>query len=84
MSHPIRKADIALNSHFGGTYTAYLVLEESHSPQASERHTQAAKKAFLAFADQISHKEEQALGLAAQVMPLIAANGKGFDGAFPG
>lgn len=26
LSHPIRKADIALNSHFGGTYTAYLIL----------------------------------------------------------
>ncbi len=25
--HPIRKADTALNRHFGGTYTAYLVLE---------------------------------------------------------
>ena len=27
--HPIRKADIALNKHFGGTYTAYLALEEN-------------------------------------------------------
>ncbi len=27
MSHPIRKADIALNSHLDGTYTAYLILE---------------------------------------------------------
>jgi hypothetical protein len=27
LSHPIRKADVALNSHFGGTYMAYLVLE---------------------------------------------------------
>ena len=26
-SHPIRKADIALNQHFGGTYMAYLVLD---------------------------------------------------------
>jgi predicted RND superfamily exporter protein len=26
-SHPIRIADIELNSHFGGTYMAYLVLE---------------------------------------------------------
>jgi len=26
-SHPIRQADTALNRHFGGTYTAYLVLE---------------------------------------------------------
>ncbi|MDH4240268.1 MAG: MMPL family transporter, partial [Phycisphaerae bacterium] len=27
MSHPIRRADIELNKHFGGTYMAYLVLE---------------------------------------------------------
>lgn len=26
-SHPIRRADIALNAHFGGTYMAYLVLD---------------------------------------------------------
>jgi len=26
-SHPIRRADIALNDHFGGTYMAYLVLD---------------------------------------------------------
>ena len=26
-SHPIRRADIELNRHFGGTYMAYLVLE---------------------------------------------------------
>jgi len=26
-NHPIREADRALNSHFGGTYEAYLVLE---------------------------------------------------------
>jgi len=26
-SHPIRKADIELNAHFGGTYMAYLVLD---------------------------------------------------------
>lgn len=25
--HPIRKADIALNQHFGGTYMAYLILD---------------------------------------------------------
>ncbi len=27
MSHPIRRADIELKKHFGGTYMAYLVLE---------------------------------------------------------
>jgi predicted RND superfamily exporter protein len=33
-SHPIRKADIALNQHFGGTYMAYLVLDAPESKQA--------------------------------------------------
>ncbi|MEA3224426.1 MAG: MMPL family transporter, partial [Planctomycetota bacterium] len=28
-SHPIRKADIELNSHFSGTYMAYLVLDSA-------------------------------------------------------
>ena len=28
-SHPIRRADIELNKHFGGTYMAYLVLEHA-------------------------------------------------------
>ncbi|NCD32245.1 MAG: RND transporter [Spartobacteria bacterium] len=30
MSHRIRVADQVLNSHFGGTYTAYLTLDEEH------------------------------------------------------
>lgn len=32
-SHPIRKADIALNDHFGGTYMAYLVLSADQQQQ---------------------------------------------------
>ncbi len=28
-SHPIRRADIELNKHFGGTYMAYLVIESA-------------------------------------------------------
>jgi hypothetical protein len=30
-SHPIRRADIELNKHFGGTYMAYLVLDPNES-----------------------------------------------------
>ncbi|MBN2138436.1 MAG: MMPL family transporter [Sedimentisphaerales bacterium] len=30
-SHPIRRADIELNNHFGGTYMAYLVLDPNES-----------------------------------------------------
>ena len=34
-SHPIRRADIELNQHFGGTYMAYLVLEDQTDPNAT-------------------------------------------------
>lgn len=76
ISHPIRKADIALNSHFGGTYTAYLVLEGSQPSQPSEHRIQEVKKVFLEFADRISHEAQQAPDLAVQVIPMIAMPGE--------
>ena len=77
MTHPIRKADIALNSHFGGTYTAYLVLEASQNRPAIEKRTRQEKQAFLAFTDRIRPEDKQAPALAARVMPLIAVPEKG-------
>jgi hypothetical protein len=38
-SHPIRQADIKLNEHFGGTYMAYLVLEDASSGNLSHEYT---------------------------------------------
>ncbi|MCG7851312.1 MAG: MMPL family transporter, partial [Methanosarcinaceae archaeon] len=35
-THPIRQADIELNKHFGGTYMAYLVLEDGTGEDASK------------------------------------------------
>ncbi len=34
-SHPIRQADIELNKHFGGTYMAYLILEDQTDPNVT-------------------------------------------------
>ncbi len=34
-THPIRQADIELNKHFGGTYMAYLVLEDGSGEDVS-------------------------------------------------
>ena len=34
-SHPIRRADIELNKHFGGTYMAYLVLADDSDPNVT-------------------------------------------------
>jgi len=37
-SHPIRRADIELNSHFGGTYMAYLVLDNADPGEVTEEY----------------------------------------------
>ncbi|WP_448873456.1 efflux RND transporter permease subunit [Desulfobulbus propionicus] len=34
-NHPIRQADTAINSHFGGTYTAYLIIEGTNAGRPS-------------------------------------------------
>jgi len=38
-THPIRQADIELNKHFGGTYMAYLVLEDEAGEDISKELT---------------------------------------------
>lgn len=46
-SHPIRQADTALNSHFAGTYTAYMVLEGSDRGKPTERDVAMVKARLL-------------------------------------
>ncbi len=43
-SHPIRVADRVLNSHFGGTYMAYLELEVEKSDQPLEEYIELLRK----------------------------------------
>ncbi len=45
-SHPIRVADRVLNSHFGGTYMAYLTIETPDSTQSPEAYAQAITGRF--------------------------------------
>ena len=40
-SHPIRQADIELNSHFGGTYMAYLVLDNADTGEITDDYIKA-------------------------------------------
>jgi predicted RND superfamily exporter protein len=49
-SHPIRRADIALNKHFGGTYIAYLVLSGRASDSLSPEQTAPIEERLNAFA----------------------------------
>ncbi|GBC59672.1 RND transporter [Desulfonema ishimotonii] len=58
-SHPLRKADIALNSHFGGTYTAYLVLEGKAPGKATEKDVRRIYKDLIRFADQVGSPYEK-------------------------
>ncbi len=52
-SHPVRKADVALNKHFAGTYTAYLVLEAEHQNTITPTNLQDLCARFEVFAAEI-------------------------------
>jgi uncharacterized protein len=52
--HPIRSADIALNKHFGGTYMAYLVLEDSSDPQVTNSYVNEVRSRMLEMIDDIA------------------------------
>lgn len=43
-SHPIRKADIELNKHFGGTYMAYLVLDSAEPNNINDAYLTSLRK----------------------------------------
>lgn len=77
LSHPIRQADIALNTHFGGTYTAYLVLEPGSG--ISRQRVDEVREGFMAFARKIRPEFAAAPDLAARIIPLISLDGSGRD-----
>ncbi len=64
-SHPIRRADIVLNEHFGGTYMAYLVLEPKEAWAVSTEYVGDLRKRFM----------EKALGFKEQVPDVLALAG---------
>lgn len=52
-SHPIRRADIAMNKHLGGTYTAYLILENQNRPNLTENDKQSLLADLAGYAREI-------------------------------
>ncbi|WDP91984.1 MAG: MMPL family transporter [Desulfobacter sp.] len=70
ISHPLRRADIALNSHFSGTYTAYLVLEGPRDDSMAA--VKEAGQAFSAYARVMGETDDRIPGMAARIAPLIA------------
>ncbi len=62
LNHPVRKADITLNQHFSGTYTAYLVFKADQKNSTEIQKIQGIRKKFLKFAAScISEKKSSAL-----------------------
>ncbi|WP_294343517.1 MMPL family transporter [Prosthecochloris sp.] len=76
-SHPIRKADVALNDHFGGTYMANLILEGKVSPEAIAERKHAMEERMIARLDELSARfgiGQRATGEIAQEIRSIAAS----------
>ncbi len=81
-SHPIRQADVALNGHFGGTYTAYLVLEGKDPGSATSQEVQRIHKGLIDFSSTIRHDHPGALRLARMVgekLPALAQDSPPLD-----
>jgi predicted RND superfamily exporter protein len=81
--HPIRQADVALNSHFGGTYTAYLVLEGKDPGSATAREIQRVHKGLIDFSRTLRHDHPGAPRLARKVgekLPGLAQGSPTLDG----
>ena len=76
-SHPIHKADVALNKHFGGTYMANLVLEGDVSPEATAERKRAMEEGMTASLNDLGARfgiGQRATGEIEQEIRSIAAS----------
>ena len=76
-SHPIHKADVALNRHFGGTYMANLILEGDVSPEATAERKRAMEEGMTARLSELGARfgiGQRVTGEIAQEIRSIAAS----------
>lgn len=66
-SHPIRKADTAINKHFGGTYTAYLILEGTNTGKPLPQEILRIESDLAKLTEEIGKNSEAARRLATDV-----------------
>jgi predicted RND superfamily exporter protein len=71
--HPIRQADIELNKHFGGTYMAYLVLQDQTSQTVEIEYVDMVRNHWLQKGLELKQKIPQAGDLIGEVEKLILA-----------
>ena len=73
-SHPIRRADIELNKHFGGTYMAYLVLEGPEEEEKVEHeYLDSVRQRWLEKGQVLTEEFPAASDLAVEVEKLLLA-----------
>ncbi len=81
-SHPIRKADMALNKHLDGTYTAYLILEGRKPDKLTEKEARNISRNMVVFADQIEAEFKNAPELArgiTKIIPGLAGQSRSYE-----
>jgi len=71
-SHPIRRADIELNKHFGGTYMAYLVLEPAEGPAISTEYISDLKKHLSEKISELKEELPNAAGVTPELEKTIS------------
>ncbi len=72
--HPIRRADDALNEHFGGTYMAYLVLEDASGNSAGNEYVGKLRDRLLATRQELTPDFPQAEDIVLEAEKLLLDN----------
>jgi predicted RND superfamily exporter protein len=73
-SHPIRVADKVLNRHFGGTYMAYLVLDDAQPKNADTEYIDSVRKGLREKATQLQKEFPTANAVIDQMEELLLDN----------
>jgi len=71
-SHPIRRADIELNKHFGGTYMAYLVLDPADDIVISPEYITNIRKRLSEKVFQLKEQFPDAAGIMPEVEKTLS------------
>jgi predicted RND superfamily exporter protein len=71
-NHPIRRADIELNEHFGGTYMAYLVFDPVEDKTVSTQYTTGLQKRLSEKLSALKEEIPNAPALADQLQKNIS------------
>ncbi len=79
-SHPIRRADIELNKHFGGTYMAYLVLEDATEGKIDNEFVSRLRDRWLKKGDELKEEIPQAADLIIEIEKFLLSKASDYEG----